>query len=537
MREAELIAAIEVDPDDPAPRIVYADWLEQRGDPRAELVQLDERMWQTPIDPMRVRSLTRRQWALVRGCEPGWHARIRRPSFAEVRRRVGVLAMLDPRRPEHDDVTLAPPLPVATLEAIEARIGGRLPEDYRRFVTELGDGGRIRGGALRSLAANATPALMTPFPLDGTAGEPVALDADDDPPGALQLMAYELRALWLITAGPQAGTIWEETGDGFAPVAPPARTGFLAWYLDQLDEALYWHALRTPDDADVFARDPREVLHVVLAGRGLAEVPEGLRRMRHLRRLNLSNNPIEVLPDWIGELTELEFFELRSTRLRGLPDSIGALRKLGCLDLTGATELATLPDSIGQLSKLVRLVISGGRIRLPLPFADMPRLERSVLGCPLNAVPPSVGRTKLVELTLMDTRLTALPDELAELTELEQLYLNGNRFAQLPAWVSTLPRLRAIDLSDMPSLDIADACRKLARIASLREVHFNRNQLSVLPPDIGLLTQVEALSVVDNGLAALPAELARLTRLTYLGVDDNPLPVDAVQALLPHLAG
>ncbi|MBA3541481.1 MAG: TIGR02996 domain-containing protein [Deltaproteobacteria bacterium] len=40
MDERDLIAAVAEAPDDDAPRLVYADWLMERGDPRGELVAL-----------------------------------------------------------------------------------------------------------------------------------------------------------------------------------------------------------------------------------------------------------------------------------------------------------------------------------------------------------------------------------------------------------------------------------------------------------------------------------------------------------------
>ena len=40
-RSAELEAAILVDPDDPEPYLVYADWLSEQGDPRGRLIQLE----------------------------------------------------------------------------------------------------------------------------------------------------------------------------------------------------------------------------------------------------------------------------------------------------------------------------------------------------------------------------------------------------------------------------------------------------------------------------------------------------------------
>jgi uncharacterized protein (TIGR02996 family) len=39
--EAKFLAAIKSDPDDEASRLVYADWLEERNDPRAEYLRLE----------------------------------------------------------------------------------------------------------------------------------------------------------------------------------------------------------------------------------------------------------------------------------------------------------------------------------------------------------------------------------------------------------------------------------------------------------------------------------------------------------------
>lgn len=44
MSEQEHLAAIRAAPDDDAPRLVYADWLIERGDPRGELIQLQCRL-------------------------------------------------------------------------------------------------------------------------------------------------------------------------------------------------------------------------------------------------------------------------------------------------------------------------------------------------------------------------------------------------------------------------------------------------------------------------------------------------------------
>jgi uncharacterized protein (TIGR02996 family) len=57
--EAALIAAIRAAPDDDAPRLVYADWLTERGDPRGELITLQCRAGEEPDAVDRVRTLLR----------------------------------------------------------------------------------------------------------------------------------------------------------------------------------------------------------------------------------------------------------------------------------------------------------------------------------------------------------------------------------------------------------------------------------------------------------------------------------------------
>jgi uncharacterized protein (TIGR02996 family) len=55
--EAALLAAIRAAPDDDAPRLVYADWLTERGDPRGELITLQCRAEEDPQIAERVKAL------------------------------------------------------------------------------------------------------------------------------------------------------------------------------------------------------------------------------------------------------------------------------------------------------------------------------------------------------------------------------------------------------------------------------------------------------------------------------------------------
>jgi hypothetical protein len=86
-----------------------------------------------------------------------------------------------------------------------------------------------------------------------------------------------------------------------------------------------------------------------LSGLGLARLPDELRMLRYLTRLDLSDNLLTELPEWIGELSTLELLVLRGNRLMQLPPSLARLGRLTQLDaadnrlLQVAPELATMP--------------------------------------------------------------------------------------------------------------------------------------------------------------------------------------------------
>jgi uncharacterized protein (TIGR02996 family) len=80
VEEDRFIQAILADPDDTSIRLVYADWLEERGDPRGEFLRLEVALMNPPRDVIawagmaarlrRLRPTLDRDWLIALGREP-----------------------------------------------------------------------------------------------------------------------------------------------------------------------------------------------------------------------------------------------------------------------------------------------------------------------------------------------------------------------------------------------------------------------------------------------------------------------------------
>lgn len=71
-QEATFLASIAAAPNDVALRLVYADWLDERGDPRGELVRIEEKMHQLPVFSDRYWQLKPRRNELLAQADEDW---------------------------------------------------------------------------------------------------------------------------------------------------------------------------------------------------------------------------------------------------------------------------------------------------------------------------------------------------------------------------------------------------------------------------------------------------------------------------------
>lgn len=150
--------------------------------------------------------------------------------------------------------------------------------------------------------------------------------------------------------------------------------------------------------------------------------------------------------------------------------------------------------------EILSVRVAAKNARIP-DFTMFPRLRTLSLSGKLASwreVPSSIWScSTLRALTLCDTSIEDLSDDLVGLRNLQHLYLVNNRLASLPA--------------------------SLGRLTALESLVCGNNRIEVLPASIGKLSRLERLNCACNALTKLPAQLGKLQQLRELDTSNNRL--------------
>jgi len=175
-----------------------------------------------------------------------------------------------------------------------------------------------------------------------------------------------------------------------------------------------------------------DVIELDLSQSYMTQLPEELKGLTHLQRLNLSNNQLTQIPlEELAQLTNLQRLDLHKNHLTHIPPELAQLTNLQHLDLH-TNQLTHIPPELAQLTNL--------------QYLDLYENQ-------LTQIPPELGQlTNLQNLDLSGNQLTQIPPELGQLTNLQNLQLHKNQLTQIPPELGQLTNLQYMSLSKNPLL-------------------------------------------------------------------------------------
>lgn len=160
--------------------------------------------------------------------------------------------------------------------------------------------------------------------------------------------------------------------------------------------------------------------------------------------------------------------------------------------------LPSLPDGLWDLERLERLWLTGNRLS---PFPEDVRRLRSLRQLSLNMnglteLPEGIWELDGMEyICFWRNQVAEISEDLGRLRNLEEFHPAANPITSLPRSITTLTKLRVLDLAD--------------------------TGITSLPKGFDRLQRLEVLNMRNTRLSSFPMEVCRLEKLIFLGIDER----------------
>ncbi|XP_057375443.1 insulin-like growth factor-binding protein complex acid labile subunit [Daphnia carinata] len=243
----------------------------------------------------------------------------------------------------------------------------------------------------------------------------------------------------------------------------------------------------------------------------------------NLERLDLSQNQLTVLSqDMLTGLIRLRSLDLSSNKLTLIDGALETLITLEQLNLRGNALVALGPDIFKGLNRLQFLNVDGNRIGAiaESAFQGLGQLAHLVLSSnPLDEIQHvDLFAARPAYVDLSSAGLQSVPSLIARYVR--DLRLSGNNFSRLHRGdFESVPQVRLLVLDDSHIQEIEEDA--LGRMDLLEQLSLNGNQLASIPASLPS-TSLSALHLEANRITALQAgDFVGLRRLDQLHLARN----------------
>jgi len=185
-----------------------------------------------------------------------------------------------------------------------------------------------------------------------------------------------------------------------------------------------------------------------------------------------------------------------------------------------------IPDTIGNLAKLTELYTCAHFTELPETIKNCKLLRVLDVGCSIRKLPDSIcSLTKLEELELCYSPITALPEAIGNLKKLNLLNLCGTSITKLPESIVYCVSMRKMYTYYMSLEKLPE---NIGKLSNLNRLWVQQTKLRKLPESIGECSKLEEL---HTGGVEIPESLSKCRLLKELIIGEEIELPEAIRAI------
>lgn len=202
----------------------------------------------------------------------------------------------------------------------------------------------------------------------------------------------------------------------------------------------------------------------------------------HSMELDLSELKLPYLPESLRALTWIKKLNINSCELNELPVWFGVLSNLANLNMDGC-DILEIPESFNESSSLTSIFLSE-QSSLHFPINNIEKLS-SVLNIYVVAsrgkIPMWIRQLKRIELLCIFGAEGALPAWIAELSYLRRISVTHGDLRSLPGELGQMKSLKFLDLGNNPNLGIPDELISCHDAKKILDYYYRINIQESLP--------------------------------------------------------